>query len=100
MNEADYKVPTLKAWFIFFIVATLLGALCGALAGGIAGAAVVVLGLQIDPGTAGAIAGYVVAIPVSFIVYSWTINKYIVPRVIDDIYALAENDQPQPEHSF
>ena len=79
------KVKYFKPWILFFIVASL----GGAIAGGIAGVAVgIIMGISGFGGDhqmlrlGGQIAGYLAAIPVSFFVYKWSVNRFVLKQVV------------------
>jgi hypothetical protein len=70
-----------KAWFMFFLVATLGGAgagfLVGALAGGVMGAS----GIDIETITLVCQGlGFVAALPISFLAYRWSVRTYLFER--------------------
>ncbi len=78
------QLKIFKAWLNFFLVATLLGFLAGAACGAVLGAVLGALGhdqrmIQIWA----TISGFVVGIPVSFVIYRWSVLKYIVPQFSD-----------------
>ena len=76
MDEVDVTWGnSIHVWWSFFWRATLFGALGGLVFGFIAGIVVAIMGRPDLGGTAGAIAGYVAAIPVSM----WCI-KHILSK--------------------
>ena len=80
LRESDY----LKAWVIFFLVATVGGAIAGGIGGFIIG--VMLAGAGTDGEsieTAGAVVGFILALPVSYVVYRWTVSAFIVPRAAE-----------------
>lgn len=81
------KVHYLKPWLIFFVVLTLGGAVVGGIAGLAIGIVIAVAGGGSDPQTmriAGKIAGYIASVPVSFLVYKWSVKKFILKQVMTD----------------
>ena len=82
MNNPKY----LKAWIVFFLIATTAGSLAGALAGGIAALFIGIL----NPGDTTVLAsnkflfqalGLLVTLPISFFVYKWSVKKFILPQL-------------------
>ena len=72
-------IPYAKSWFLFFLIATvgggLLGVIVGAILGGLLGAAGVPLtSIKLICG----IVGFVIALPISFFTFQWSVRKFIV----------------------
>ncbi|MGK0176796.1 MAG: hypothetical protein ACJAYS_000569 [Lentimonas sp.] len=83
MNEIKY----FKSWVIFFLVSG-IGGLCAGFLAGFAGGVLISLFNPDDPEGAiqqyaslFQILGFLVALPVSFICYKWTVSKYILSQV-------------------
>lgn len=79
---SDSRIPYFKAWLIYSVATVLLaffgGMAIGAVMGFIMGAA----GVPINTiSTVGGILGMVVGIVVSFIMFRWTVDKFIVPAI-------------------
>jgi hypothetical protein len=77
-------IPYVKSWLIFFLVATigggLLGVVIGAVLGGFLGAAgVSISSIRLICG----VVGFVVALPVSFFTFQWSVRTYIVNPLLD-----------------
>ena len=78
LKELDYFV----AWFLFFLCATVGGAVAGfiggALIGGILGAA----GTKPEViRAAGGVVGFIMAMPVSYLVFRFMVAKFIVSKL-------------------
>ena len=79
MNE---KPNIFKAWIIFFLVATLGGALVGGLGGGIAGLIIGLRGGNIETYKfLVQVISFILALPISFLSYKWTVEKFILKVV-------------------
>lgn len=94
MKEIKY----IKAWALFFLVATVGGFLAGAIVGGIAGFGI---GLT-NAGNPERIAsftplfqalGFIVALPVSFYTFKWSISRFIIPQIL-----ISENNPPRDDN--
>lgn len=91
MNESpfaqDYaqsrlSLPYFKAWIVFYLLATFIGMGAGMLIGGIIGIAMTAAGMdQSRLPLAGGVGGFLIALPISFICYRWSIQKFILPSV-------------------
>lgn len=78
------RPPYFKAWFAFFLVATLGGALGGIIAGGILGALLTAAGMGAETlRLGGMIAGFIVGMPISFFCFRWSIQRFIEPALRD-----------------
>ena len=78
MNEPPY----LKAWFLFFLVATLGGAVAGGLLGGILGFALGMAGVPVQTiNVIGTIAGFIIGLPISFFTFKWSVRWFILPNL-------------------
>ncbi|MHC4159884.1 MAG: hypothetical protein ACYSSO_12480 [Planctomycetota bacterium] len=76
------KVKYFKAWIIFFLVSVVAGFFLGAIAGGVVGGILGIMGVGLDViRVAGAVAGFIISIPVSYICYRWTVSKFILSQV-------------------
>lgn len=81
MNEIKY----LKAWILFFLVATVGGFVAGAVIGGIAGFIVGLANASHPENVANyiplfQILGFMAALPVSFLTFKWSVEKFILPQ--------------------
>ena len=76
------KPNIFKAWIFFFLIATLGGAFVGGFGGGIAGLIIALQGGNIQKYTIliKAIA-FILALPISFLSYKWTVEKFILKVV-------------------
>ena len=78
LREFDYLI----AWFLFFIGATLGGAIAGFIVGAVLGG---ILGASgVEPryiGIAGAVAGFLVSMPVSYAVFRLVVSQFIVRKL-------------------
>ncbi len=96
------KTKYLKAWLIFFVVGTIGGFVAGAVVGGVAG---FVLAL-VNGGDANAVSqkqllfnalGFVVGIPISYVVYRWSVSSFILPQFKEqESTAAQEGEMIQP----
>ena len=78
MNEPPY----LKAWFLFFLVATLGGAIAGALLGGMLGFVLSMAGVSVPAiKLIGTIAGFIIGLPISFFAFKWSVRRFILPNL-------------------
>lgn len=79
LKETDYFV----AWLIFFLCATVGGAIAGGIGGAIIGA---VLGvMRIEPQwirMAGAVVGFLVATPISYLSFRLIVANFIVKNIV------------------
>ncbi len=76
-------IPYFKAWLIFAISSTALALGVGAAAGFVVGAALGIAGVGVAQiQTIGSILGFVVGLVVSFLMFRWVIDRFIVPAVI------------------
>ena len=74
--------PYLKAWFLFFMVATLGGALAGGLLGGILGFLLATAGVATTTiGFIGTVAGFIIGLPISFFTFRWSVRRFILPSL-------------------
>ena len=78
LKEADY----IKAWFLFWLCATVAGFIGGAIIGGILGAAMGVAGvpirtIQIICG----IAGFLISVPLSYLFFRIFVSRCIVQKL-------------------
>jgi len=78
LKEADY----LKAWAVFWVLSTIGGFIVGLVAGGIVGALLGAMGVkvQVIRVLCGAL-GFLLAIPISYLLFRFAIVKFIVPKV-------------------
>lgn len=81
MNEIKY----LKAWALFFLVATVGGFIAGAVLGGIAGFIIGIINAETPEKIANYMPlfqflGFIVALPVSFLAFKWSVEKFILPQ--------------------
>ena len=69
----------LKAWIVFFLVATVGGMILGGVLGGVIGAVLGASGVPIKQlQIISFFAGLIVGIPLSFFTYWWTIKAFIL----------------------
>ena len=82
MNNPKY----LKAWIVFFLIATIGGSVAGALVGGVAAFFIGIL----NPGDTAALEskkflfqalGLLVTLPISFFVYKWSVKRFILTQL-------------------
>lgn len=82
MNEIRY----LKAWALFFLVASIGGFLAGIFIGGVAGFAIGLANAG-DPEKVASftplfqVLGFIAALPVSFLAFKWSVARYILPQI-------------------
>lgn len=81
LSEFDY----LKAWLIFFLIATVGGGLIGLIIGSFLAAFLGAGGMSIaDVTKILRIVGFVIAIPISYITFRAVVGKYLFPKLWDD----------------
>ncbi len=84
------------AWFLFFICATIGGAVAGFIGGALIGAVLGAFGSSPEIiRAAGAIVGFIVAMPVSYIVFRLVVARLIVAK-IEAATAVPEPPPSQP----
>ena len=87
LKESDY----LKAWAIFWVLATLGGFVVGALGGAFLGAILGIAGIGLQTiKIACGVFGFLLSIPLSYVLFRFTVAKFIVPK------ASARNDLGPP----
>ena len=75
-------VPYLKAWFVFFLSASVIGFIGGAIIGFFIGFGSAVAGLDVGfIRIASGIGGFIVSMPVSYLCYRFTVKKFIVDKL-------------------
>ncbi|MEO1498161.1 MAG: hypothetical protein AAFV43_13525 [Planctomycetota bacterium] len=78
-ESADREPRFVVAWLVFVVVATVGGALAGAVAGGSLGVGMGAAGMSMDDiQLAGQIAGVIAGLPVSYVTYRWSVQKFIL----------------------
>jgi len=76
------SVRFVKAWVLFILLATICSAGAGMLVGAVAGAAMGAAGVELSTiMRIGQLLGFLVSLPISFIVFRWSITKYILPQL-------------------
>jgi len=75
LQEVEYLI----AWVIFFLCATVGSAIVGFIGGGIVGAVLGAAGAKIQ--SIRAVVGFVLSLPVSYIVFRFVVGKFIVEKV-------------------
>jgi hypothetical protein len=92
LKELDYLI----AWVVFFISATIGGAVVDAIGGGIIGGILGVLHVSNQAiRTAGGVVGFILALPVSYLVFRFVVAKFVVEKV-EAAAAAAATAPPQP----
>ncbi len=72
-------IPYAKSWFFFFLIATVGGGLLGVIIGAILGAFLGAAGVSLSSiKLIGWMVGFVIALPISFFTFQWSVQKYIV----------------------
>ena len=80
---ADSRIPYFKAWFIYSIGTVLLAFFAGMAVGFVLGAVMGAAGVPLDTiRTVCGIAGAVFGIIVSFVMFRWTVDRFIVPAIM------------------
>jgi ABC-type uncharacterized transport system permease subunit len=81
-------LPFFKTWLIFFLVSTLVGAGVGMLVGAIVGAVMGFMGFDFQAAQdlrtlqiASGVAGFLVGLPISFVVFRWAVMKYLLSEI-------------------
>jgi hypothetical protein len=73
------KLGFFKAWVMFLIVGTIGGVAAGFVAGAVLGAIMGLAGAEMESiRRGGQIIGFLAALPVSYYVYKWSIEKYVL----------------------
>ena len=86
-----------KAWLLFFLIATVGGGVAGAIVGGICGAVLGIVGLGIGMiKIVGAVMGFVVGVPISFFTFRWSVNEYIVKPITQVPAIVPANHSTEP----
>jgi hypothetical protein len=84
-NEFDY----LKAWLLFFLIATVIGGAIGMVIGSSAGAVLSARGMAVrELAIALQIVGLVIAMPISYVTFRLVVGKYLFPKVSKEDNAL------------
>jgi hypothetical protein len=79
---SDSRIPYFKAWLIYSVATVLLAFFGGMAVGAVMGFIMGAAGVQIETiRTVGGILGMVVGIIVSFIMFRWTIDKFVIPAI-------------------
>jgi len=74
----------LKAWGVFFVLALISGLIAGAIAGGLTGIIVVaVTGSEGNTPLYAGIAGFVAALPFSYLSFRFAVRKFLANDVVD-----------------
>jgi hypothetical protein len=84
LKESDYFI----AWIIFFFAALIGGAIAGFLGGAAIGGVLAIVGAskEMIP-VAGAIVGFILGLPVSYLCFRLIVGKFIVQKVQPTTYA-------------
>ena len=78
LKESDY----LKAWAFFWILATFGGFVAGFVGGVVLGAILGIAGFDLQTiKLICAVFGFLLAIPISYLLYRWSIVMFIVPKL-------------------
>ncbi len=81
LKEFDY----IKAWLIFFFVATVGGELVGGIIGALLGGGLSVAGFSISQvKIICGIAGLLVGIPISYLTFRIVVSTFLLPKLSDD----------------
>lgn len=81
-------IPFLKSWAIFALIATLGGFVAGFIVGAVIGAIMGFSGASAQSiQIAGSIGGFIIGLPISYLTFKWSVNKYIVSKFISDSHA-------------
>ena len=73
----------LKAWGVFFVLALISGLIVGAIAGGLTGVIVVaVTGSEGNTPLYAGIAGFVAALPFSYLSFRFAVRKFLANEVV------------------
>ncbi len=87
----------LKAWGLFFLIATVGGFVVGAIGGLLVSMPLVLLGVK-DPQVfkvAGAVIGFLLSLPVSYAAFRYSVSNWIVPHVQADEQPQQAQEQPR-----
>jgi uncharacterized protein YacL len=77
-NEFDY----FKAWFLFFLVATVIGGAIGMVVGSSVGAVLSARGMPVrELAIVLQVIGLVIAMPISYLTFRLVVGKYLVPKI-------------------
>jgi hypothetical protein len=76
-------IPYAKSWLLFFLVATVGGGLLGMVIGAVLGAFLGVAGVSLESvKLICGMVGFVVALPISFFTFQWSVRTYIVDPLL------------------
>ena len=80
-NEFDY----FKAWFLFFVIATVIGGAIGMVIGSSVGAVLSARGVAVrELAIVLQLVGLVVAIPISYLTFRGVVGKYLFPKILEE----------------
>jgi len=90
------KVKYFKPWILFFIVGSVGGGIAGFIVGLFSGIIMTIAGVESQPMHAlvGGVAGYIISIPISFLVYKWSVKKFVLSQLEPVPGEEKENIQP------
>jgi hypothetical protein len=78
LKELDYFI----AWIVFFFAALIGGAIAGFIGGAVIGGILGVMGASLNViRVAGAIVGFILGLPVSYLCFRLSVAKLIVPKI-------------------
>ena len=90
------EIRYFKAWLVFFLVATLGGGIAGFVAGATLGAIMGMDGAEIEAiQIGGKVIGFLAALPVSFLVYRWSVRRFVINPLTASKSNLTEGIQQQ-----
>lgn len=79
---ANSQIPYFKTWLIYTLSSMVLGALCGMASGMVCGFVMGAAGMPVETiKIVCGIVGFVLGIIVSFIMFRWAVDKFIVLEV-------------------
>jgi MFS family permease len=81
LKEFDY----LKAWLLFFLIATVGGGIVGLIIGGVLAAFLGAGGMSLEQMTRVLqIVGFIIGIPISYITFRAVVGKFLFPKLWDE----------------
>lgn len=82
ITPPSLKLPYLKSWAAFYFLSLFLGLGAGAVVGFLVGLLMAAAGADLSNlQLFGAVGGFLIGLPISFICYRWSVDKFIVPAM-------------------
>lgn len=79
---SNSQIPYFKTWLIYSLSSMVLSALCGMASGMVCGMIMGAAGVPLDTiKVVCGVLGFVLGLAISFIMFRWAVDKFIVPKV-------------------